>query len=128
VYNKVPRENKPSPTTTKLTYVGSFEPEFSIMLRERRLATLIIMQDGAIDLELEGNGSPKPPQGVMRNPTAFRRPFNPHIMPREGRNEKQQPIHPPVRDNNNNYQEDVYGKVTWNMICIGSRMRQIQFI
>jgi hypothetical protein len=34
---------KPSQTVAKVTYVGAFEADFSMMLRERRSQTLLIM-------------------------------------------------------------------------------------
>lgn len=50
VYNKVPVDIKPSQETAKLTYIGSFEPGFAMMLHERKSTTLPIMQDDAIYL------------------------------------------------------------------------------
>jgi hypothetical protein len=51
LYNKILVDIKPSQAATKVTYVGAFEVDFSIMLRERRSPTLLIMQDDAIDIE-----------------------------------------------------------------------------
>jgi hypothetical protein len=51
LYNKIPIDIKPSQPTTKVTYVGAFEANFSMVLRERRSPTLLIMQDDAIDIE-----------------------------------------------------------------------------
>ena len=53
-------------------------------------------------LEVEGYNPNRAPQGGgQRNPNQYQRPFNPWIMNRERIN-KDQPIQPPVRENNNN--------------------------
>jgi hypothetical protein len=36
LYNKIPVEVKPSQPATKVTFAGAFEPNFSLLLRERR--------------------------------------------------------------------------------------------
>jgi hypothetical protein len=36
---------------TKVTYVGDFDADFVMELRERRAPSLLIMQDDAIDIE-----------------------------------------------------------------------------
>jgi hypothetical protein len=59
LYNKIPHDIKPSQETTKVTYAGAFEADFSMMLRERRYTTLIIMQDDAIYIEGNMNSSCK---------------------------------------------------------------------
>jgi hypothetical protein len=51
LYNKIPAEVKPSQPTAKITFVGAFEPNFSLLLRERRGATLTRMQDDAVEIE-----------------------------------------------------------------------------
>jgi hypothetical protein len=51
LYHKIPTEFKPSQPTTKVTFVGAFEPNFTLLLRERRPATLIGMQYDAIEIE-----------------------------------------------------------------------------
>jgi hypothetical protein len=51
LYNKILVDIKPSQAVTKVTYVGAFEADFSMMLRERRSTTLLIMKDDAIDIE-----------------------------------------------------------------------------
>jgi len=51
LYNKIPAEVKPSQPTTKVTFVGTFEPDFALLLRDRRGATLNRMQDDAIEIE-----------------------------------------------------------------------------
>jgi hypothetical protein len=55
------------------------------------------------------NTNRSPQEGGIRNPNPnqFRRPPNPQLMRRERRNEEQ-PIHPPVKTNNdNNFIEEV---------------------
>jgi hypothetical protein len=51
LYNKIPVEFKPSQPIAKVTFAGSFEPDFSLLLRERRYATLSGMEDDAIKIE-----------------------------------------------------------------------------
>jgi hypothetical protein len=51
LYNKIPRDINPSQQAAKVTYVGDFDVDFSMVLRERRAPTLLIMQDDAIDIE-----------------------------------------------------------------------------
>jgi hypothetical protein len=53
MYNKIPTEFNPTETSTKITYVSAFDPEFCLMLRERRSTSLSYMQD--VDLEVESN-------------------------------------------------------------------------
>jgi hypothetical protein len=48
IYRKIPAEVKPSQPLAKVTFAGAFEPDFSVLLRERRYATLEGMQDDAI--------------------------------------------------------------------------------
>jgi hypothetical protein len=43
LYNKIPAEVKPSQPTAKVTFVGAFELDFFLMLRERRSADLTRM-------------------------------------------------------------------------------------
>jgi len=50
VYNKIPIDIKPSQAAAKVNYAGAFEEDFTIMLRERRSSTLLIMQNDAIDI------------------------------------------------------------------------------
>jgi hypothetical protein len=40
LYNKIPRDINPSQPTTKATYVGAFDVDFSMVLRERGSPTL----------------------------------------------------------------------------------------
>jgi hypothetical protein len=51
LYNKIPVEVKPSQPATKVTFTGAFEPDFSLLLRERRGADLTRMQDDAMEIE-----------------------------------------------------------------------------
>jgi hypothetical protein len=51
LYNKIPVKVKPYQPDTKVTFVGAFEPNFALLLRERRSATLVGMQDDAIEIE-----------------------------------------------------------------------------
>ena len=51
LYNKIPAEVKPSQPAAKVTFAGAFEPDFTLLLRERRVSTLTWMQDDAIEIE-----------------------------------------------------------------------------
>jgi hypothetical protein len=51
MYNKIPAEIKPSEASTKITYASAFDPDFCLMLRERRETTLAHMQDEAVEVE-----------------------------------------------------------------------------
>jgi hypothetical protein len=51
LYNKIPAEVKPSQPATKVTFVGAFEPDFSLLLRERRSVDLTKMQDDVVEIE-----------------------------------------------------------------------------
>jgi hypothetical protein len=51
LYNKIPAEVKPSQPAAKVTFAGAFEPDFALLLRERRGATLNRMQDDAVEIE-----------------------------------------------------------------------------
>ena len=51
LYNKIPIEVKPSQPAAKVTFTGSFEPDFALLLRERRRADLTQMQDDAVEIE-----------------------------------------------------------------------------
>jgi hypothetical protein len=43
LYKKISEDIKPSQPTTKVTYIGEFDVDFSMSLRERRSLTLLIM-------------------------------------------------------------------------------------
>ena len=51
IYGIIPTEIKPSETSTKLTYANAFDHEFSLLLREGRLVTLLNMQEVALEVE-----------------------------------------------------------------------------
>jgi len=51
LYNKIPAKVKPSQPASKVTFAGAFEPDFSLLLRERRGTTLNRMQDDAVEIE-----------------------------------------------------------------------------
>jgi hypothetical protein len=51
LYHKIPAEVKPSQPTTKVTFVGAFEPEFALLLREIRSTTLAGMQDDSTEID-----------------------------------------------------------------------------
>jgi hypothetical protein len=51
LYNKIPAEVKPSQPSAKVTYAGAFDPEFSLLLRERWSLDLPKMQDDVVEIE-----------------------------------------------------------------------------
>jgi hypothetical protein len=51
LYNKIPVEVKPSQPVAKVTFAGAFEPDFTLLLRERRGDTLTRMQDDAVEIK-----------------------------------------------------------------------------
>jgi hypothetical protein len=51
LYNTIPAYINPSQPTTKVTYVGEFDADFSMTLRERRSPTLLVMQEDEIGIE-----------------------------------------------------------------------------
>jgi hypothetical protein len=51
LYNKIPVEVKPSQPAAKVTFAGAFKLDFSLLLRERRGATLTRMKDNSIEIE-----------------------------------------------------------------------------
>jgi len=51
LYNKISIDINPSQPTTKVTYVAAFNFDFSMVLRERRSPTLLVMQEDAIYIE-----------------------------------------------------------------------------
>jgi hypothetical protein len=51
MYNKIPAEIKPSEASAKLTYASAFDPDFCLLLRERRATSLAHMQDSAVEVE-----------------------------------------------------------------------------
>jgi hypothetical protein len=51
MYKKIPAEVKPSETSAKMTYASAFNPDFFLLLRERRATSLAHMQDAALEVE-----------------------------------------------------------------------------
>jgi hypothetical protein len=51
MYKKIPDEIKPTETMEKITYASAFDSEFCLLLRERRLPSLVHMQDAALKVE-----------------------------------------------------------------------------
>jgi hypothetical protein len=51
MYNKIPAEINPSEASAKISYASVFGPDFCLLLRERRAASLAQMQDAAIEVE-----------------------------------------------------------------------------
>jgi hypothetical protein len=51
MYNKIPDEIKPSEASAKMSYASAFGPDFCLLLRERRAASLAQMQDATIEVE-----------------------------------------------------------------------------
>jgi hypothetical protein len=51
MYNKIPAEIKPSEASAKITYASAFDPDFCLLLRERRATTLAHMQDATVQVE-----------------------------------------------------------------------------
>jgi hypothetical protein len=51
MYNKIPVEIKPSEASAKITYAGTFDLDFFLLLRERKATTLAHIQDAAMEVE-----------------------------------------------------------------------------
>jgi hypothetical protein len=51
MYNKIPAEIKPTEASAKITYASAFDPDFCLLLRERRATSLAHMQDAALEVE-----------------------------------------------------------------------------
>jgi uncharacterized small protein (DUF1192 family) len=51
MYNKIPAEIKPSEASAQISYASAFDPDFCLVLRERRATSLAQMQDAAIEVE-----------------------------------------------------------------------------
>jgi hypothetical protein len=51
MYNKIPTKINPKKTSAKITYASSFDPEFCLLLRERRASSLSHMQDASLEVE-----------------------------------------------------------------------------
>jgi len=59
LYNKIPAEVKPSQPPTKVTFVGDFENDFDLLLRERRSVDLTKMKDDVVEIESNMTASGK---------------------------------------------------------------------
>ena len=51
MFSKIPTETKRTDTSAKITYANSFDSDFYLLLRERRYASLSLMQDAALEVE-----------------------------------------------------------------------------
>jgi hypothetical protein len=51
MYNKIPAEINPTEASAKITYASAFDPDFCLLLRERRATSLANMQDAALEVE-----------------------------------------------------------------------------
>jgi ribonuclease HI len=51
MYNKIPVEIKPSEASAQISYASAFDPDFCLVLRERRATSLAQMQDASIEVE-----------------------------------------------------------------------------
>jgi hypothetical protein len=51
MYNKIPAEIKPSEASAQISYAGAFDPDFCLLLRERRATSLAQMQDVVVEVE-----------------------------------------------------------------------------
>jgi hypothetical protein len=51
MYNKILTEIKPTKTSTRIIYASSFDPNFFLLLRERRDTSLAHMQDATFEVE-----------------------------------------------------------------------------
>ena len=51
MYSKIPTAIKPTGASTMITYVNAFDSDFYLILRERRSASLSLMQDASLEVE-----------------------------------------------------------------------------
>jgi hypothetical protein len=51
MYNKIPPEINPTKTFAKITYDSAFDPNFCLLIRERRSTSLSHMQDAVVEVE-----------------------------------------------------------------------------
>jgi hypothetical protein len=51
MYNNIPAEIKPTEASSKFTYASAFDPNFCLLLRERRFTSLAHMQDASLEVE-----------------------------------------------------------------------------
>ena len=59
MFGKIPAEIKPSDASAKITFSAAFDAKFCLILRERRSATLALMQDAALEVESNITASQK---------------------------------------------------------------------
>jgi hypothetical protein len=50
MYQKIPDDIRPAERLAKVTYANAFDVDFCLLLRERRSATLVDMQDSTLKL------------------------------------------------------------------------------
>jgi len=51
MYNKIPAEIKPSKASAQISYASAFDPDFCLILRERRATSLAQMKDASIEVK-----------------------------------------------------------------------------
>ena len=51
MYSKIPTKIKPIDTSARITYANAFDSDFFLLLRERRSASLSLMQDATLEVE-----------------------------------------------------------------------------
>ena len=51
MYNKIPAKIKPTEASAKINYASDFDPDFCLLLRERRDTSLAHMQDESLEVE-----------------------------------------------------------------------------
>ena len=51
MYKKIPIKIKPTDTSARITYANSFDSDLCLLLRERRYASLSLMQDASLEVE-----------------------------------------------------------------------------
>jgi ribonuclease HI len=59
MFGKIPAEIKPSDASAKITFFVAFDADFCLILRERRSATLALMQDATLEVESNITASQK---------------------------------------------------------------------
>jgi hypothetical protein len=71
MFGKIPVEIKPSDASAKITFFAAFDPDFCLILRERRSTTLSLMQDASLKVESNITTSQKLKGKVKRNKSVF---------------------------------------------------------
>jgi hypothetical protein len=51
MYNKIPTKIKPTEASARIMYASDFDPDFCLLLRERRATSLAHMQDASLEVE-----------------------------------------------------------------------------